>query len=786
MTQTPLCSQRFFFRQPADVFTESCPMGNGRLGGMLFGGVENERIVLNDSTLWSGSPQNADRPDAHRALPQIRRLLLEGKNVEAEALVNRTFICQGVGSNYGKGKDVPFGCYQILGNLGLDFNHVADNGSYARTLDMDEAISRVTYHSQGICFDREFFVSAPAQAMVLRLTASRPASISFTASLSRPERAAARVDGQDLLLEGQLHNGTDGNGMKFLARLGVRAEGGVVTVDASTLRVTGANAVTLFIVAVTNFHDPDFPATTVQQLHDTMDRPYADLRHEHMADYRSFFARARLWLPATPNSSLPLPERLAGFAVGAPDPALAALYFNYGRYLLISSSRPDSPLPANLQGIWAEELQAPWNGDYHLDINVQMNYWPAGPTGLIDCQLPLVRLIEGMVEPGGKTARAYYNASCGWVAHVFTNAWGYTSPGESASWGATTSGSAWLCEHLWEHYQYNQDRDYLQRVYPVLKGSAQFYLDMLIEEPKHGWLVTAPANSPENKFRLPDGQEAHVCMGPTIDMQVLRELFGNVFAAASILGIDTEFRDELESKRQRLAPHQIGGHGQLQEWLEDYEEVDPHHRHTSHLYGLYPADQITADTPELMQAARVTLERRGDDSTGWSLAWKVAHWARLLDGDRAHALLGNLLRPVQRADCDYSQGGGVYPNLFCAHPPFQIDGNFGGTAAIAEMLLQSHEVRGTRASGEGGGRILRILPALPEAWPDGEAVGLRARGNITVDISWQAGALRRLRLTSPRPQKLVVQYRDRQTVIKLAADQATELDGGGEQAKESF
>jgi alpha-L-fucosidase 2 len=465
---------------------------------------------------------------------------------------------------------------------------------------------------------------------------------------------------------------------------------------------------------------------------------------------------------------LPTPDRLAGFNAGADDPALAALYFQYGRYLLISSSRPDSPLPANLQGIWAEETQTPWNGDFHLDINVQMNYWPAGPAGLAECQLPLVRLIEGLVSPGRRTAKAYYNAS-GWVAHVVTNPWGFTSPGEHAAWGSTCTGSGWLCEHLWEQYRFTGDVEYLKSVYPVMRDAATFYLDMLVEEPEHGWLVTAPSNSPENRFRMRDGREAHTCMGPTIDMQIVRELLGNVIDAAIILDVDPDLREKLASTRDRLAPHQIGKHGQLQEWLHDYDEPEPHHRHTSHLYGLYPANQITPDTPELMNAAQISLERRGNRSTGWSLAWKVALWARLLNGNRAHRLLKNLLRPVKTTGTDYASSGGTYPNLFCAHPPFQIDGNFGACAAIAEMLIQSHEYATA-------GPLIRLLPALPSAWPEGHATGLRARGALCVDLQWSDRKLTTATLQTAYPQTCTLRYGDREQTLSLEPEQTIRLD----------
>ena len=755
--------------KPAKVFTESTPLGNGRLGAMDFGGTESERIVLNEDSLWSGSVQDADRTNAFAALPEIRRLLLENKNEEAEALVNHTFTCAGRGSGNGRSANLPYGSYEMLGDLWLKYQFAGLNEitGYRRELDLTTATASTAFSRGGITYTREVFVSAPDQCVVVRLTADKPGMLNIILSLNRPERyETVPVGKNELLMTGAMPNGTGGNGVNYAARVRAINNGGKVWAQDGNIMVYGANEILLLVTAATDYErfarisSNDVAAVTAKDLKRVSPKPYYALRAAHVADYQKYFDRVKLQIGVSDTnvSYLPTPERITAAQVAGTDPSLAVLYFNFGRYLFISSSRPGG-MPANLQGLWADTATPPWGADYHLNVNLQMIYWPADVCNLTELEEPLTAYTEFLTGPGAKTAKAYYNAR-GWVAHVLANAWGFTAPGESASWGATASDSAWLCHNLWDHWLFTHDKKYLREIYPVLRGSAEFYCDMLIEYPTNNWLVTAPANSPENAFLMPDGKAAHICVGPTLDNQLLRFLFGACIDASKELGVDPDFAAQLQAKRDRLPPTQIGSDGRIMEWLQEYPEQDPHHRHTSHLWGLFPGNEISlAHTPELALAARKSLNARGDETTGWATAFRMGMWARLHDGDRSLVLLQNLLRPAGGI-------GGTYPNLFDAHPPFQIDGNFGGTVDIAEMLVQSQ-------AGE-----IELLPALPAAWPSGSVEGLRARGNFEVGERWQDRKLAAATVKNLGGKDTChVRYGDKVIDLTLNHDESRQLNG---------
>ncbi|EDM37145.1 hypothetical protein PBAL39_05083 [Pedobacter sp. BAL39] len=739
---------KLWYEHPAQKWEETLALGNGRLGMMPDGGITRETVVLNDITLWSGAPQDANNYEASKSLPQIRKLLAEGKNDEAQELVNRDFICTGKGSG-----GVNYGCFQVLGTLQMNFSYpgatadqLKDNG-YHRELSIGEAIASSSYQINGVKYKKEYLTSFDDDICLIRITADKPGALNFKVSISRPERGEASIAGQELQLQGQLDNGIDGKGMQYLSRVRAVLKGGKLTTEKEALVISKATEVILFVASGTDFRASDFRMKTEQVMAAAMKKRYALQRSNHIRNFQHLFNRVSVSIGHQLMDSVPTDLRLERFHKNpAADLGFPALFYQFGRYLSISSTRVGL-LPPNLQGLWANQIQTPWTGDYHLDVNVQMNHWPVEVSNLSELNLPLAELVRGLVKPGQRTAKAYYNAD-GWIAHVITNVWGFTEPGESASWGSSNAGSGWLCNNLWDHYAFSNDKEYLRSIYPILKGSAEFYNSVLVRDEETGWLVTAPSVSPENSFYLPNGKTASISMGPTIDNQIVRELFGNVIAASEMLGLDAGFRAILQEKLKSIPPAgNISKDGRIMEWLRDYKETDPQHRHISHLYGLYPATLITpAGTPELAEAAKKTLEVRGDDGPSWTIAYKLLFWARLQDGERAYKLLTELLKSTTRTDMNYGAGGGIYPNLLSAGPPFQIDGNFGGAAGIAEMLIQSHE------------GYIELLPAAPAAWKAaGSFSGLKARGNYTVNASWKEGRVTDFKVMAPfAPAKVKV------------------------------
>ena len=767
-------NQRLWYAQPAsssipdgkngwkndDEWLKALPVGNGSIGAMVFGDVNVERIQLNEKSLWSGSPADNDNPESFQYIDSIRNLLFTGKYKEAHLLAERTQVCKGAGSGNGNGANIPFGCFQTLGDLRLDFGSTSGWSDYYRELDLEDATVRVRYTQDLIKYTREVFVSYPDQVLVIRLTADKKGSISFTSSLSRPERFSTVAKDGQLIMSGQMDNGTDGNGMKWISRLKALNTGGTIDFKNETLEVKNADAVTLLFSAATDYllQPPayvgnDFEKITACNIDLASKKSYPDLLKRHKKDFQALMGRVDFDItPSGSSDSVPTNQRLLTFREDKTDPGLMELYFQYGRYLLISSSRAGS-LPANLQGIWANAIQTPWNCDYHTDINVQMNYWPVEVTNLSECQMSLTELIESVVEPGRRTAKIHYHAD-GWVIHPITNVWGFTAPGEWPGWGLHLGAGAWMAQHLWEHYAFTGDQEYLKRVYPVIQESAEFYLDWLVKDPVSGKLVSGPASSPENTFKAPDGSTGYLAMGPSHDQEVIWDLFANLIESSDILGITNDFTAKVIEARKNLLMPKIGSDGRLMEWPVEFEEPEPGHRHMSHLFALHPGRQITDQTPDMQGAARKSLEYRlshGGGHTGWSAAWLVNLWARLGDGENAKKAIDVLLTKC------------TSPNFFDLHPPFQIDGNFGATAGIAEMLLQSH-------SGE-----IVLLPALPAAWPSGKINGLVARGGFVIDMEWKEGKLDNATVLSKNGGSCTVNYQGRKKRLELKAGEKTKL-----------
>jgi alpha-L-fucosidase 2 len=756
--------EELWFNKPAQRWLEALPVGNGRLGGMIFGGVEAERIALSDSTVWSGGPSHNDvNPEALAHLPEIRALMFADKYVEARALCEKYLL----------GRPASFGTNVPLPEVRIECDHTEATG-YRRSLLLDEGVARVAYHSGAQAFHREFFASNPDGVLVARLTSDAPHGLNCRiafGTLKQPGRVSV-IGNNTLVLRSRAvetahSNGKDG--VDYQIRILARVEGGSAQGGEQALHIQKADAVTLLIVTGSSYggEQPEqFCVRTLQRVEET---PYAQLLAAHVRDHQALYGRVQISLDLNRAlDQLTTDERRQRVEAGKDDPGLCALFMQYGRYLTIAGSRANSPLPMALQGIWNDSLAASmgWSDDFHLDINTQQNYWAVNVCNLDECGEPLYRFLEQLRIAGRETATKMYGAP-GWVAHVVTNPWSYSAPGWGLGWGLTPTGGVWLATQMWYHYQFTGDRHFLEtRAYPVLHDAAEFFLAYMVEHPEHKWLVTGPAGSPENSFRSPDGIQCSESMGPTCDRVFVYGLFQSCIESSRILGIDTEFRARLERAQARLTPFQIGKHGQLQEWLKDFDEAQPNHRHTTHLVALYPESQITPDkTPQFAQAARVTIERRISqahwEDTEWTRANFIGYYARLRDGESAYRHLTGLIgQDADHSLLTYSRGGvaGADQNIFA------IDGNMGGAACMAEMLLQSHD------------GVIRLLPALPAAWPHGQVSGLRARGGIEVAMAWHEGKLRNAWLRSDHDTTCTVRLGNSEAHVTLSRQKSVQLD----------
>ena len=765
MTNTDTNNLVLWYQKPAEAWTDALPIGNGRLGAMVFGGVERERIQLNEETLWDGGPRDTNNPKALEALPKVQQLLFDDKNEEATKLAGETML----------GVPERIKSYQSLGDLFLEFSHDGDPTEYRRELNLNTGIAKTTYRCGDVNFSREVFATAVDNLIVVRIESGTAGQLAFDIAITREQDATVEAIAANILrLDGQCGN----DGMHFSVYLQVQIEGGKVQSENDQLAVRDANRVTLLLAAATSYINQKDASGSPHalcegHLTDIDAKSYRTVRADHIADHQDLFQRVHLDLGTTDAANLPTDERLEAVKTGASDPELVALYFQYGRYLMMGSSRPGC-LPANLQGLWNEHMNAPWNSDFHTNINLQMNYWVPEICNLAECHIPLFDYMETLVGPGGRTAKSHYGAN-GWVVHHLSDVWGFTTPADG-TWGIWPIGAAWLCEHVWEHYLFGGDKDFLiGQGYPLMKGAARFILDFLVEAPEDtplaGKLVTNPSHSPENSFLKPDGTRSLFTYAATMDLEIIHELFTNCIACIDVLEEDAEFRVELVSALERLAPLQISEKtGRLQEWAFDYDEPEPGHRHMSHMYALHPSCQITLrGTPELAAAAKKSLEYRlahGGGHTGWSRAWLVNFSARLEDAEEAYTHLQALL-----AKCTLT-------NLLDTHPPFQIDGNFGGTSGIAEMLLQSHADE------------IHLLPALPKAWGTGNASGLRARGGFEVAMAWENGQLTEAHLHSTLGEDCTVRTAATVSVtcdgVPIATEQSESVVTFGTEARKTY